>query len=61
MRDAYSNYEGILTELKKFGLSYLGTNELKTKYKRLISIVLQIVSLLTVLMFAAAAVVRNLK
>jgi hypothetical protein len=61
VRDAYSNYEGILTELKKFGLSYLGTIELKTKYKRLISIVLQIVSLLTVLMFAAAALVRNLK
>jgi hypothetical protein len=61
VRDAYADYDRVLIELKKFGLSFLGTIELKFKYKRLIGVALQIVTVLTMLMFAAAALVRSLK
>jgi hypothetical protein len=61
VRDAYSDYEKVLKELQKFDLQYLGTIELKAKYKRLIAVGLQIITVLTMLMFATGALVRNLK
>lgn len=60
-RDAYSDYERVLTELKKLNIGFLGTVELKAKYKKVISVGLQIVTLLTMLMFAAAALIRSLR
>jgi hypothetical protein len=61
VRDAYSDYERVLTELKKFDLKYLGTVELTAKYKKLIGIGLQIITVLTMLMFATSALIRSLK
>ena len=61
VRDAYSDYDNVLKELKKFELKYLGTVELTTKYKKLIGIGLRIITVLTMLMFATSALIRSLK
>jgi hypothetical protein len=61
IRDAYSDYERVLMELKKFDLTYLGTVELTAKYKKLIGIGLQIITVLTMLMLVTSALIRSLK